>query len=121
MMRQRCFKFLVVLFLLFNSVSWGQEKIPQFSSSFYNNNRIDNKVNQLTIKVEGSQLQAVPEGKWLMVQPLTNSFYCSHLGFFCKKEMQVEKILSVPVKFRLGSMDYVNYLEQKPNAKLPGQ
>lgn len=36
-----------------------------------------------------------------------------HYGAFCKIEDQIESTSKIPVRFRLGSLDYVNYLEQK--------
>jgi hypothetical protein len=44
---------------------------------------------------------------------LSPDYYSRNLGFFCKKEIALEKITKVPFKFRLGSIDYCNYLEGK--------
>ena len=48
---------------------------------------------------------------------LPQNYYSQHLGFFCKKEAQLQKRTSLNVFFRLGSKDYVDYLERKPNAR----
>lgn len=46
-------------------------------------------------------------------QKLPANLYTQHLGFFCKQELNMTR-KSIPVHFRLGSMEQVNYLERKP-------
>lgn len=50
---------------------------------------------------------------------LTADFYTRNFGFFCKKELQFERATRIPLRFRLGSLQYNDYLEQKPNAVYP--
>jgi hypothetical protein len=51
-------------------------------------------------------------------QPLTFKLdnYVTTLGLFCKQELKLDKITPMPVRFRLGSLEYVNWMERKPNA-----
>ena len=46
---------------------------------------------------------------------ISADFYTRNFGFFCKKELQFEKVTKIPLRFRLGSLQYNNYLEGKPN------
>ena len=53
----------------------------------------------------------------ISVRVLPQNFYNKNLSFFCKKEVQLQKWSAIPVFFRLGSKDYVDYLEKKPNTR----
>jgi hypothetical protein len=57
-------------------------------------------------------------GKPVSIMLLPQNFYKQSLGYFCKKEIQLQKTTMLPLFIRLGSKEYVDYLERKPNAIL---
>lgn len=137
-MRQRLYFFIVVLLLIFVGEISGQESphIRQQKSAGRSKiiqqsiNRINNEQHTITsisnrnytFKLMGYSPLTVPAcfgtTTYLVRMPITCS-YNKELGWFCIKELQLDKITSVPLRFRLGSLDYVNWMEQKPNAVKP--
>jgi hypothetical protein len=46
------------------------------------------------------------------------NFYTQNFGFFCKKEVQVQKVIRLPLLFRLGSVQQCDWMEGKPNTEI---
>lgn len=63
----------------------------------------------------------VPYKKQDFLNPVPANHSTRNFGFFCRQELSLEKKLAIPVKLRLGSIDYCNYVEQKTAYKLPQQ
>ncbi|MFL5772847.1 MAG: hypothetical protein ACJ75F_06805 [Flavisolibacter sp.] len=45
--------------------------------------------------------------------PMPQKFYTQPTGFFCKKEVQLQRQLRLPLFIRVGSKEYVDRLEGK--------
>ncbi|MDI9365779.1 MAG: hypothetical protein QM541_12565 [Flavobacterium sp.] len=55
--------------------------------------------------------------KNLPLRVLASNYYSSNLPFFCKQELQIQKIVKLPVKFRIGSVEEVDKLEGKHSGR----
>jgi len=49
----------------------------------------------------------------IRITSITPDFYIKNLGIVCKHEMILQKKTSIPFRFRLGSLEYVNRMEGK--------
>lgn len=122
-MRERRFYFVVVLIFLFNGEIFAQEKnVDNFtkrSGGFVVGGGFgkEKKEGVMGLLRQGSMVTQQPvfftSGSTFLLRPNIPT------TFFCKKEWEFEKATSIPLRFRLGSLEYTDYLEKKPNALAP--
>lgn len=121
-MRQRISFFLVVFLLMFGTGSFAQDKYSfclrpdQKDLVLRNDTRIFFTKNQLLYDQykQGEILSTA-----YVAKPVAANYYTRFMGLFCRKEWQLEKAVSLPLRFRLGSLEYVNWMEGKPNTIKP--
>ena len=51
---------------------------------------------------------------------ISPDFYSKNLGFFCRQEWKLESAVKVPVRIRLGSVQYCDWYEGKKGASFNG-
>jgi len=58
---------------------------------------------------KSARVEALPA--WGSIIPANR--VVTQFGFFCKKELKIEKMTHLPLRFRLGSLEYCNKMEGK--------
>ncbi|MFZ4543963.1 MAG: hypothetical protein ACOYOA_07935 [Saprospiraceae bacterium] len=83
-------------------VSKSQSGIALSKVNSYLNLTISNRINPLFCRPSEPSMQIA------IIPPLQAT---NPLGFFCKVELKFDKQAGIPVRFRLGSLEYSNSLE----------
>ena len=85
---------LIILLLITSNCGVGQQKISLPKKLVFKSTVYTNQIKKPTI----------------VIRP---DFISARQGFFCKQEWKFEKKTKVPLRLRLGSLDYVNKMEGK--------
>ena len=113
---------ILVVLLMLSGKAFSQQQISSSSQLIYKAGNIIHTLNTdhtfyknsfVKIDVKKNYTIPLPLTFFAKTEVIDPNFYQCNLGFFCKKEIQLEKITSVPFRFRLGSLEYVNKLEGK--------
>ena len=99
------------------TIGWSQAQltfensdapIPEITSNFP---AFSSTLSSFTKTAVIPDLQLVPPSTSCMLAPKAYNYHL--LGAFCKLDVQLEKVVQMPVKFRLGTVNYVDKLEGK--------
>lgn len=98
--------FILIFLLLANA---GRAQSPHFVK--YNTQIVSVSKSVSTNSLSSSLQNSKPVFNSIQIIP--SDYYTQHFGFFCKKELAVEKFTKIPLRLRLGSLQQCNYYEGK--------
>ena len=96
-----------LLFLFFCMIFVGKIAFTQ-NNIYFIPRFVENKNNELLNKKSVFQNSTL----------IPSDFYVKQLGFVCKKEWSFEKTTKIPLRIRIGSLSYCNWLEGKKGSSL---
>ena len=103
--------FLVFLLLMFSAKGFSQRNSLSIWNMNSDSTHIHNKTSRFIFS--SSKLLVKNPKNFVLGGICSPETYKMGLGFFCKKELEFDRITPLPMRFRLGSLEYVNKLEGK--------
>jgi hypothetical protein len=121
-MAKRSGHFLLTMLLILPLTMFSQQQMPRIAQKTSHTLKfpgflpgIKNEINVGVMQKKLKFFEPVDQGP--VHSPVFNAvqpdFYTRRFGFFCQKELQLEKLTNVPLRFRLGSLEYVDRVEGK--------
>ena len=109
---------LFILFIFLCRIGYSQEKLPAFSTVLFQpevSYPLLHPVKNDMPLFQFSSCASLSSSKTVMQMPSVN-----HLpGMFCKLEYQIEKKSKLAPRFRLGSLEYTEWMEGKQDFYAP--
>ncbi len=106
-----------ILFFLWSDLIYPQNEIGvQLKEGFINIEKPIFKFNKYCFQLISYNENDMPRPKTMFLNKIDLSetaFNCSDLALFCRLELKVEKAAKIPVKFRIGEVQYVERMEGK--------
>jgi hypothetical protein len=110
---QRFFKLFLVCSIALSANSYAQKQAQLSNTGLRPVNDMLLPANRDLMIAKDSLQNSVAIINPRRLELISPQFYSRHVGFFCRKELQFEKATRVPLRFRLGSLEYVNRMEGK--------
>ena len=102
--------FLICWLLIFSKGSYSQKK---FSNFLENERKIDYGNSLTPVRPLAFPQVISPISGKEKLEIVRGDFYVRGLGIVCRNEWKMDKLMPVRLRFRLGSLDYVNKIEGK--------
>jgi len=117
-MAQRIFWVVVVLIFPFSGEIFAQQKIVEKNFAVPSSLRKSDNLHPFPVY---PAVAVFPDKKITLLSsffqeplhPVAPSFYINNLSFICRQEWQFQKNTGIPLRIRLGSLEYVDRLEGK--------
>ncbi len=117
-MAQRIFWVVVVLLFPFNREIFAQQKIVEKNFAVPSFLGASDSLCLLPTRPDlaifpAKKIIPIPSFFQKPLQPVAPSFYINSLSFICRQEWKFQKNTGIPLRIRLGSLEYVDRIEGK--------